>query len=353
MNNDKYYHGRKSRNRAILTPVQDWGKYQRHRLPGVVVTKKGTVIIYCEARTELETDRVGSGSDWCMKDIYVRRSTDGGETFELPQYIAFGDRVAESMDNPVMTVAEDNTLHLLYSKNFCLAPHGGIWYTRSTDDGVTWEPSRNITNTIKDLDYRIFTFGPGHGLCTRNGKLIVPVWSKNEAKEISTRTIYSDDNGNTWSLGERASDNQDETAIAELSDGSIMLNSRRKPFRRITVSPDGISQWSKSYDDKRLPDPACMGGMETVRIDGLPHAILFINCAHKEKRENVTLRCSFDDGKTWKSLVIDKYEGGYSDVAVDSVTGKGYIIYETFTGYVTRFTTFSFYDTFCKNLNIK
>ena len=138
MNNDKYYHGRKSRNRAILTPVQDWGKYQRHRLPGVVVTKKGTVIIYCEARTELETDRVGSGSDWCMKDIYVRRSTDGGETFELPQYIAFGDRVAESMDNPVMTVAEDNTLHLLYSKNFCLAPHGGIWYTRSTDDGVTW-----------------------------------------------------------------------------------------------------------------------------------------------------------------------------------------------------------------------
>ena len=91
-----------------------------------------------------------------------------------------------------------------------------------------------------------------------------------------------------------------------------------------------------------------MGGMDTVKIEGLPHAILFVNCDDDKKREHVTIKCSFDNGKTWKSFLVDEFEGGYSDVAVDRNNGKGYVIYETFMGTVTRFASFSFYDEFCK-----
>ena len=35
---------------------------------------------------------VGKGDDWCMMDIFIQRSTDGGETFGDPIYIAKGTK---------------------------------------------------------------------------------------------------------------------------------------------------------------------------------------------------------------------------------------------------------------------
>ncbi len=342
-----YYHGELSRRRALWRYGPFNGRYISYRLPGVVVTKKGTVIAYCEARTHKETDNVHINlNDWCLMDILMQRSVDGGKTFEDAQFLALGTTQYETMNNPVMIVGNDNIIHFLYCRN-CTVGGGGAWYRRSEDDGITWSPARRIDEFIT-VPHSIFFFGPGHGICTSGGRLISPVWLADPVtNEFMTYTIYSDDNGMTWKMSERASKNKDETTIAELSDGRIMLNSRNKP-RRITVSPDGACGWSESFDDPNLIDPFCEGGMDTVKIKGLPHAILFVNCADDSKREKVTIKCSFDDGKTWKSLLIDEFEGGYSDVAVDQNTGKGYVVYETFMGTVTRFADFSFYDEFCK-----
>ena len=46
------------------------GGYVMYRIPGIVVTKRGTVLVYNEARRN-------SGSDWGTIDIVMRRSTDG------------------------------------------------------------------------------------------------------------------------------------------------------------------------------------------------------------------------------------------------------------------------------------
>src|SRR6516162_7926986 len=48
--------------------------YTLYRIPGIVVTAKGTVLAYCEARK-------GEGGDWTTIDILLRRSTDGGKTW--------------------------------------------------------------------------------------------------------------------------------------------------------------------------------------------------------------------------------------------------------------------------------
>lgn len=47
--------------------------YSNYRIPGIVVTKKNTVITYFEARRTM--------SDWAHMDILLYRSEDGGETF--------------------------------------------------------------------------------------------------------------------------------------------------------------------------------------------------------------------------------------------------------------------------------
>src|SRR5690242_19461784 len=52
--------------------------YAIYRIPAIVTTAKGTVLVFCEAR------RTGK-SDWDTIDIYLRRSTDGGKTFSPRQ----------------------------------------------------------------------------------------------------------------------------------------------------------------------------------------------------------------------------------------------------------------------------
>ena len=47
-----------------------------YRIPGMVVTTKGTVLAYCEARKN-------NSSDWGEIEVHLRRSTDGGKTWEL------------------------------------------------------------------------------------------------------------------------------------------------------------------------------------------------------------------------------------------------------------------------------
>jgi sialidase-1 len=58
----------------VFTAGQDG--YGFYRIPGIVVTAKGTVLVYCEARR--------TRGDWAPMDILLRRSTDGGKTWDAP-----------------------------------------------------------------------------------------------------------------------------------------------------------------------------------------------------------------------------------------------------------------------------
>ncbi len=337
------------------TPAVDNHLYNLYRLPGIVVTKRDTVIIYGEGR-KTSVNRDDNNADKCEMDLYIRRSTDGGRTFGSPIYIAKGEEyynkgLGETINNPAMIVGADGRLHLLYC---CDVGDDGVFYTYSNDDGLTWSEPRDLRDELEPaMAWTMLAFGPGHGVCLDSGRLVVPVWAY-YGGSYSVYTMYSDDNGSSWHFGKRASNNRDETAIARTSDGGVLLNSRQystpnasSPYRMLTSSLDGISGWSNSAAHTALIDPACAGGMCSVEIEGLPHAVLFTNNASTTSRNHITVRCSFDDGLTWeKSLLIDEKRGGYSDIAVDS-KGKVYVIYETAMGSTVILATFSFWDAFC------
>jgi sialidase-1 len=46
--------------------------YAQYRIPGIVVTRHGVALAYCEARR--------SANDWAAIDIVLRRSVDGGKS---------------------------------------------------------------------------------------------------------------------------------------------------------------------------------------------------------------------------------------------------------------------------------
>ena len=354
----------------IANPNQN-AKYVSYRLPGLIVTQKGTLISYWEARTTTD--------DMDQMDLHISRSTDGGTTWSEPNCLADGETYCaqyngvqgeQTINNPVMIVGNDEKLHLLFSFD---NGYSGLFYSVSDDDGVTWSTPINIKSMLEiPSGYVRLSCGPTHGICMENGKLVVPIWlAPSDFTEYATYTLYSDDNGETWALGARVADNLNETAIALLADGRVMLNSRQfhvpytsnnpngnKPEgeqdarRRVSISSTGIDAWSDTVIDTALPDPACEGSMTSVALENDEHAVLFVNNNSTTDRKNLTIYCSFDDGTSWsKSILLDAECGAYSDVAVGK-DGTVYVVHESTVsgGYALELFRFSFEEAFGKKV---
>jgi sialidase-1 len=309
--------------------------YKIFRIPGVVVTAKGTVLAYCEARK--------TGSDWGEIDILLRRSTDGGRTWGAPTRMAempedakrnpFAPKkgpasdVAITLNNPVAIAGRDGAVHFMYCVEYARC-----FYRRSDDDGVTFSPAVEITAAFEPFraahDWKVLATGPGHGIGLRSGRLLVPVWlslgSGDGHGESRVATIYSDDAGKSLLAGEvlHAADrlnSPNETIAAEMSDGGVMLNIRHigKPplFRAVTTSPTGIGDWAPVRFDESLPEPICMASL--VSLGG--RRLLFSNPhnAVNRDRKNLTIKLSEDDGASWHlSRALEPGPSAYSDLAV-------------------------------------
>jgi sialidase-1 len=347
--------------------------YRHYRIPGVIVSPKGTIIVFCEAR---------SGGDWSAIDIRMRRSLDGGKTWERSRKISEAPAKVQqnevalkkglakpgevTMNNPVMiTDAKTGAIHFLH----CIE-YARCYYRRSIDDGKTFSKAIDITDTFelfrKDYDWKVLATGPGHGLRTHSGRLIVPVWMSagsggHAHRPSAVSVIYSDDRGDNWKRGElvaadpstkalRATGipeirNPGETVAVQLQDGRILLNLRNESARRrraISISTDGISGWSRYHFDEALVEPICMGSM--VRLSEKPryrkNRILFANPHNpaSRARQNVSVKLSYDEAKTWPVMkTIEAGPSGYTDLAVGP-DGTIYCFYERGkTGRLTQY----------------
>ena len=304
-----------------------------YRIPGIAATRRGTLLAVCEARM--------TGSDWAAMDLVLKRSADGGETWSENVILAEGRYDGITYNNP-MLIADKEMVHLLYCREYAVEKRGGgVFYTRSEDDGLHWSEPRDITTGTCPEGYarNILATGPGHGIAHSGGTLIVPVWITPPTPDISSHrpsdisTLYSKDRGETWHIGEvvystAESSNMSESSAVELSDGRVMLNIRNespKKRRAAAVSPNGYENWSKPAYDETLVDPICMGSV--LRYD--ENTILFSNPASDCARKNLILRFSFDDGRSWpESLVVDPGTAAYSDLAV--IGDTIYVLYEKF-----------------------
>lgn len=315
------------------------GFYASMRIPALVVSKKNTLLAFCEAR-------IGNASDWADMHLSLRRSTDEGKTWSAMHIL---DSMKQGpVGNPVPIVDEQGTIHLLYQKDY---KEG--FYIRSTDDGLTWSQPVNITavyeNFKSEYNWKVVAPGPGHGIQLKNGRLLSAVWLADSYRMEPRRshspscvaTVYSDDLGKTWKRGAIVADssaaisNPNESQPVQLPDGKVLLSIRtpaKQKRRAFSVSEDGIAGWSPVRFAEELFDPVCMAS-----IIALPSkkALLFVNPdsknIEKNPRQNLTAKLSFDNGMTWPvQQVLDPGASGYSDLAI----GKNnyiYCLYETNT----------------------
>lgn len=301
------------RNGTVLWKAGE-GEYHTYRIPSVIRGSRGVLLAFCEGR------RNGRGDAGDI-DLLMKRSTDGGRTWGETQVVA--DFSSNTIGNPCPVVDSQGAIHLLlrgnpgaaHEKDIIAGTAGGtrtVWVIVSRDTGRTWEQPREITATTKLPDWSWYATGPGNGIRLRSGRLIIPC-DHVEADNLSwSHVLYSDNNGASWQIGGKVGPLCNECAIAECTDGSLLLNMRSyagRHRRAISRSYDGGLTWSPIEDNTALIEPVCEASL--IRAN---KSLIFSNPA-AETRRNMTVRTSTDNGHTWK-IISEIHPGpaGYSSL---------------------------------------
>lgn len=305
--------------------------YHTYRIPSLVVTSRGTLLAFAEGRK-------GGRSDTGDIDLVLKRSVDRGRTWESVQTV--WDDGPNTCGNPCPVLDRDTGavwLLLTWNRGDDAEPQiiaqqskdtRRVFVTRSTDDGLTWSGPREITAWVKRTNWTWYATGPGAGIQVERGafrgRLVIPCdHIEAGTGRYYSHVIYSDDHGQTWALGGSTPEHQvNECEVVELTGGRLLLNMRNydrsQRTRQQASSADGGLAWSQQRHVPELIEPICQASIRRFSWPGPDRqsVILFSNPA-SAKRENLTVRASFDEGETWPvSRQLDSRCAAYSCLAV-------------------------------------
>ena len=186
---------------------------------------------------------------------------------------------------------------------------------KSSDNGKTWSDPIDITSEITKpewkKDFKFIT--SGRGIQTSSGTLLHTLVNLDKGLHL----FGSDNHGKSWYLIDTPIKPANESKVIELVDGSWMINSRvnGQKLRYVHISKDKGRTWL-SHPDNNLVDPNCNASILRLssKKDGDDRdRLIFSNANTDSSRSNMTVRISYDEGKTWsKDKVIYKGGSAYS-----------------------------------------
>lgn len=323
-----------------------------YRIPGLVTTKKGTLIGVYDVRHRGGRDLPGD------IDVGMSRSTDKGQTWEPLKIIMDMGRDSQwhydGIGDPAILV-DQNTGTIWVAATWShgnrswrgsgpgLTPDetGQLMLVRSDDDGQSWSKPINITKQIKRPEWCFILQGPGKGITMRDGTLVFAAQYQDppgKNRLPHSTIIYSKDHGQTWKVGKGAFDDTTEAQVVEIEPGTLMLNCRynRKSARVVMTTTDMGQTWQKHpTSEKALIEPgACMASLIDVnRETGKLGSgwLLFSNPDSLQGRRRITIKASKDQGKSWpdqfRLLLDQETSAGYSCLTMIDENTIG-ILYE-------------------------
>jgi sialidase-1 len=327
-----------------------------YRIPTIIRTPDNGILAFMETR-ESGLDDFGN-----IK-ILAKKSMNNGKTWSAPTIIAENGNLQADNASPVVDYTDplypNGRIFLFYCTGNNTAVNilklngvREVFYKTSIDNGKTWSQPVNITLQVHHpyqpdfnaayndpLKWTLYATGPGHALQLSTGlknRIVVATYHSTFPNNACySSVIYTDDHGKSFHTAPDISLQADESSVAELSNGGLILNSRNdflgsKNHRIISYN------FSEKYDSTKwesaiaseLPEPGCEGSLINYVTPSGKKVLLFSNPADSIARKRLGIRQSFDDGKTWSlPYVIDPGFSAYSDI-VTFENGKIGIIYE-------------------------
>jgi sialidase-1 len=326
-----------ARQEPIPVFVSGTNGYNSFRIPAIIILPNNELLAFCEGR-------VKSDNDFGDINIVMKRSADKGKTWSTLQTIVDNDSLQAGNPAPVVDLHDpafpNGRIFLFYNTG---NNHEGeirkgngireVWYKTSTDNGKTWSEATNISTSVHRPkqpkinqaynfaeDWRSYANTPGHAIQFLQGKyqgrIYVPANHSAGSPQLNSEDydahgFYTDDHGRSFHLSQSIQvPGSNESTVALISNNRLLLNARNQKgdikARIIAISNDGGSHWDRTYFDRQLSDPICQGSILSIGNRKGKTILAFSNNADTINRNNLTIRISFDEGKSWKkSFLID------------------------------------------------
>ncbi len=204
-----------------------------YRIPAIETAADGSLVAVFDKRYSKRDDLPFPISIVCM------RSTDNGRTWSTPTFIA--ERSADHTYGDASLVLDKETGEL-----FCMyvgdegffqsntSNRAVIYYSKSTDNGVTWTAPTSINDQIYTgtrAGWKAAFAASGGALQLESGRLmfVLCVRPANDNGDgfVDNWTLYSDDHGATWQVStNRATDQGNEAKVVELNTGEVLMSIR-------------------------------------------------------------------------------------------------------------------------------
>jgi sialidase-1 len=290
-----------------------------YRIPALIETQKGVLIGVADARHDSDRDLPGDIS------LVMRRSFDAGKNWEAARTI---QKVKEGGVGDASLLLDRST-----GRVWCFFHYGppGIGFMtakagaktgpttlqlhaiHSDDSGASWSEPVDLTPQVKEPSWQGMFATSGTDIQTSSGRFLVPIVVRDGKGIIHSLNAYSDDHGKTWKHGDPIADGTDESHNVELKDGVMLQNMRNGTHRAIARSHDGGITFGPVSHDPALIDPSCNAGITSYRQDR--DSILIFTNAASARRENLTVKLSYDGGRKWPAArTIYAGPAGYSTV---------------------------------------
>ncbi len=292
-------------------------KVSCYRIPVIVTAPNGDLIAAID-------ERVPSCGDlkWSKDiNIVIRRSSDNGKTWTDIETVA-DFPYGKSASDPSMIVDKITGDIFLFYNYMNLDTEKDIYYLyviKSSDNGKSWSKPEDITAQIAKLewheDFKFIT--SGRGIQTSSGRLLHCMVNLNSGMHL----FGSDDHGKSWFFIDTPISPANESKVVELVDGSWMVNARTNGtgLRSVHTSIDKGKSWESKLDSN-LIDPGCNGSIiryTSIKDGYKKNRLLFSNAKMKKGRKNMTVRISYDEGKTWTNgKTIYKGKSAYSSLTI-------------------------------------
>lgn len=288
-----------------------------HHQKGENASKNGRVVTMADNRFNHNGDLPNH------IDVYERHSDDNGATWSTHKMVVgteadhalvggnhgFGDvSLVECASGKIVAIMVGGPGYFGSTPSNPIVPA----IITSTDGGDTWSAPRTLTDELYKTTYKEGAVqgsfaGSGRGLMLQrqkdkqlNGRIMFAMSHRFANNNVQEYIIYSDDEGNTWKFStQSAYSGGDESKLVELADGTVMISVRQNGQRGYNKSTDGGVTWGTQAKWADINGNACNGDILYVNKHVMLHSY-----PNDGKRKNVTIKASFDGGKSWSNPYV-------------------------------------------------